>query len=374
MRIEQFLPSLLWKPVASRDETAIVRRQPSIPAAPTERRREAFRDSESVPVRASALGGASMLSQAIQAMLQRLEDFLPAPGTPPPMVSLVTAQEKALGLGKRRGIEFRGGFPAILTGLRVASTVRFQLWDNGPVALEAAMSDLTEQLLAQKDALFQEGFLEVELKSVSLSEHVPSVTAWRQTAEFELLYEFHTEQSDDAGGLIASIPVELRESFGSARVAGDLVVWNSSDTAMLRLNGMRSVEGLAVLAFLPGAVPSGSITVRRTFQGAAGAPALFATFDDFLAAVVGSAPAERHAAVVFASLTDFFTALGAGGEVLQFVDELGAPRSFVPRSRVFDQPLELSSRGDRLEIAFGGTALGADQILYLRGFRGSANL
>jgi hypothetical protein len=135
---------------------------------------------------------------------------------------------------------------------------------------------------------------------------------------------------------------------------------------------MRSVEGLAMLSFLPGANPSGTVTVRRTFQGAVGSPALFATLETFLDAVVGPTPAERHATVQFPGIADFAAALGPGGAALQLVDELGAPRDFVPRSRGFEPPLELASYGDRFEVMFDGAALDVNQVLYLRGIRGAA--
>src|SRR5262249_8814325 len=230
-----------------------------------------------------------------------------------------------------------------------------------------------EQVLTQKDALFEEGFLDIRLKATAVSEQVPSVNAWRQTADFEVLYEFHFQDSDGAGGLIATIPVELREALGTALVTGDVAVWNEPGAPRLRLDGPRAVAGLGSLAFLPGAAPAGTVTMLRTFQGASGAPQVSPTLDDFLSKVAGPAPATRHAQVDFPALGDFLSALGAEGDPLEFVDELGAPRAFGSRSRTFEQAVELSSWNHRLQVSFSGASLGAHQIVYLRAVRGTTN-
>jgi hypothetical protein len=316
-----------------------------------------------------------LLSQAIDAMLQRLDDFLPPPGNPPPTVSLVSAEEKPIGLGDWRGTAAADDFYRALKGIRVAATVRFQVWDGGaaPTNAEAAISDLCEQLLAEKDTLEAEGFLKLQLKSVAVSEHITSASAWRQTAEFEVLYEFHFQPNDDAGGLIARMPLGWAQSFGDEVISGDIVLWNEIETPALIMTGMRPVGGLGALHFLPGPPVAGTVTVTRTFQGAAGAPVSFGNLADFLDAVSGPSPAQTHAQVQFAVLTDYLDALGTNGDAIPFVDENGSPRDFFPITFRFAQAIELPSRNDRLEVAFGGTTLGANQILYLRGIRGTTN-
>ena len=317
--------------------------------------------------------GSAMLNLAVAAMLQRLQAFLPLTGPPPPSVTIVSLGEESAGLGGWRGLGFQDNFPIALKGVRIRSTVRFQLWNTQPELAQADAAGLIDQLLSQKDALASEGFLDMRLKDTSFVEHAPVVPAWRQAADFEILYEFHYQDTDGSGGLIARIPAEFRDGFGTDLMSGDVAVWNEEGAETLRLNGSTSVEGLATLSLLPGAVPPGTVTITRTFQGAFGAPVAFGTLADFLNATSGPSPDERHASVEFASLTGFLNEVGAEGDAIEFLDEADVPRDFRPRKRAFTPPIVLKSKVDRLEVAFGGSALAASQILYLRGLRGSTN-
>ncbi len=333
---------------------------------------EAGAEPRAVRQRAFGIPGTlPMLSQAIHAMLLRLDDFLPLPANPPSTVSLVSAEERPIGIGRSAGTIVQNALPVTLRGLRVAATVRFQFWAAQVADVESALGNAIDQLLSQKDALVADGFLDLKLKSVSISEIVPSATAWRQVAEFDILYEFQYQHSDDAGGLIASVPIELRQSFGSALVTGDLVIWNSDAAPALRLEGRRDLVGLSTLGFLPGVLAAGTVSLTRSFIGAAGPPTGFANLTDFLAATTGSSPTHRHTRVIFASITDFLNAFDPPGDSIEFVDELGAPRAFTTRSKLFDPAIQMPLRNDSFEVAFSGATLGANQILYLRGIRGS---
>lgn len=315
-----------------------------------------------------------MLNEALTQMLTRLGQFLPTPAVdlPLPGVSVVRLQQKAIGLGGFHTLESREFFPAVHKGLRLAGTVRFQLWGGGsmPSPVEQQLRLLTETVLGDRDTLEVDGFLDLQLTGVSTADHVGAVPAWRQTADFDVLYEFRRETSDDAGGLIARIPVALEQAWGSFVSAGDIVVWHDSGTTPLRLEGPRTVEGVATLEFLPTAAPAGAVTLTRTHAAAVGAPTDFATLDDFLTAVGGPTPASTHARVSFASLSDFLAALGPAGDPLTFLDEAGAPRLFPVRGRLFTAPIALATPADTLEIAFEATALDTDQVLYLRASRG----
>ena len=314
-----------------------------------------------------------MLTEALSQMLTRLGAFLPPPPTAPipkPGVSVVRLQEKQIGLGRVHSVEERRFFPTVHKGIRLAGTVRFQVWGKLPDPLELQVKGLTEAVLAGRETLEAEGFEELNLAGVSTTDHLAAVDAWRQTAEFDVLYEFRREASDSAGGLIARVPVELREEWGRLLVTGDVVLWDGEGTTPLVLAGPASVGGLATLAFLGGTPPTGVVNVTRTREGATGSPAAFPTLDAFLAAVSGSQPASTHARVAFASPMALIAALAASGETITFVDEAGAPRAFESRARAFDPPIELGSAFDRLEVSFEAPHLEAGQVLYLRASRG----
>ncbi|MEZ5401856.1 MAG: hypothetical protein R2729_19435 [Bryobacteraceae bacterium] len=314
-----------------------------------------------------------MLNDAITAMLDRLNTYLPAAPAAPapaPSVSLVRVEEKPVGLGNQSGEDRTRFFPITKKGLRLSATTRFQIWGAQPAPVEQQVAAISQQLLADREELVTRGFLELKLRDVTLVDHVSAVSSWRQTAEFDLLFEHEFEDSDLAGGLIVRIPIELREQFGGMIVSGDLAIWNSDGAPALSAARRRgTITGLASLELLPSAPPAGSVTVTRTFDGAVGAPVAFPDLANFAAAITGPAP-SRHAQVVFASLGAFLGDIGATGAPAIFVDETDAERPFPSRSILFSSPLQMQSPSDRFEIDFGGAALGAGQIVYLRVMRG----
>jgi hypothetical protein len=315
-----------------------------------------------------------MLSEALSHMLDTLGSFLPQSigDLPAPDVTVVRLQERQIGLGRFHGLEERHFFPVVHRGIRIAGTVRFQLWGgpDGPELVSQQVRDLTEAILDERETLDAEGFVELSLASVSTADHVAVIPAWRQTAEFDVLYEFRQETHDLAGGLIARLPTELAEEWGAMLVTADVTIWNSDGTAPLALKGRRSVHGLSTLEFLQSAVPAGAVVVRRTRTGASGPPDDFATLDAFLTAVAGPTPDSTHARTTFSSLAVFLAALGAAGDPITFVDEMDQPREFNARGRLFDPPIELGRASDVFDVTFEAPALGADHVLYLRASRG----
>ena len=315
-----------------------------------------------------------MLSDALSHMLDTLGNFLPQSiaNLPAPDVSVVRLQERQIGLGRFHGLEERQFFPVVHKGIRIAGTVRFQLWGApaSPEPVSQQVRDLTEAILDERDTLEADGFVELTLSSVSTVDHVAAIPAWRQTAEFDVLYEFHQETHDLAGGLIARLPTELAEEWGAMLVTGDVTIWNSDGTPPLALQGRRTLHGVTTLEFLQSAVPAGTVVMRRTRTDASGAPDVFTTLDAFLTAVAGPTPTSTHARITFSSLAVFLAALGAAGDPITFVDEMDQPREFRARGRLFDPPLELGRASDVFDVTFGAPALAADQVLYLRASRG----
>lgn len=307
-------------------------------------------------------------ADALQAMLDEMAKSLPAfvPGLPHPSVSAVTVTQRTLGLGNFRAEDTRGGFtPAVLMGGRIDALLRFQLWDAGPGEVESATQALTAGLLGRRDDLFTKGFLRFNLKSIAPSESIAEPSAWRQNSEFQVLYEYQFADSD-ADSLIARIPIRLQEQFDeSTEVTDEMTRWDKDAALALAVRGPSAVGGLSALDFIP-AAPTGTVTVLRTFDGAAGPPAVHLTWPDFLSAATGPGPSERHSQIVFASLTSFLAVFVAEGDPVV----LGTD-SYKERKAGIDPAILLPDAADRFQITFQNAAFDKPAILYLRATRGA---
>jgi hypothetical protein len=264
-------------------------------------------------------GGPTPLSRAIQAMLNILNNYTlppiiqppPPPPLPPSNVLLATVVERTVGVGSRVGMDLRGPFSvAELKGLRVESVVRFELWAHTPGDVAQAAEDLISRLLGDQETLRGQGFLRIALKSVNPSENIFSEDAWRQLIEFDMLFEFSYVDTSEAESLIAQIPIHINSEHNEDTTVRDQMArWDNESAPTLRARGPRQIGALTALAFIPAAEPVGGVTITRTFDGASGAPASFPTLADFVTAVAGNNPAERHAEVTFASLVQFLAAI-----------------------------------------------------------------
>ncbi len=117
-------------------------------------------------------------SQVIDDMLSMLTHFLPPPplGVPAPGVSIVSLAQTGIGLGNWRGNEVIGTFGAVaLKGGRLDAVVRFELWGNGPGAVDSDMTGLQARLLAARDMLRASGFLLVNSVDTPITEPFPSI-------------------------------------------------------------------------------------------------------------------------------------------------------------------------------------------------------
>ncbi len=315
-------------------------------------------------------------------MLGRLDDYLPppAPPLPEPSVSVVSMNERAVGLGNRRGSETRGSFAVVaLKGIRLDSLVRFQLWAAGPAQAETAMTTLNAQLMADRDALWGAGFLRVALEVTPPADYTPApVDAWRKQADYRILYEFHYQDTDGAESLIARIPIhsdpEVRDSLQrETTVASDeMIRWDNEAAPPLVARGRFSVGGLSVLAFVPGMAPSGTVTLTRTFDGAVGPPTTYPALADFLTAVAGPDAPERHGQVTFASLGDFLATFNAAGDpvTLGDWDADGVPDGYQARALALEPAIRLPGVADRLEVTYQASAFDQVAVVYLRTTRG----
>ena len=321
------------------------------------------------------------LDQVVTELLTELGTRLPGPngGLPPPTVTVDSVNERTVGLGNRTGHDDRGPLGLVpLKAGRLDATVRFQLWAADLVTVDAAILDLQKRLLEDKDQLWNEGFLRMTASGTTLAEEIASLAAWRKTADYQVLYEYFYEETNSADSLIARIPsdFDLEERDSAARatsvVTDEMVRWDQDGAPHLQVVGPGSLTKLSVLSFLAGAAPSGSVTVLRTFTGAAGVPAVHASPAAFFDAVGGAAPSERHAELVFPSIAAFLAALAVDGDPIEMGDwDLDdTVDDYQPRSLTLNPAIELPTAEDRLEVIHQHNFLDQVAVIYLRLSRG----
>ena len=323
--------------------------------------------------------GAPSLDVVINQMLARLLLALPSPPLPAATPRLLSVAQRPVGLANRRGTETVGPLgPLALKGGRLDAAVQLEVSASSAANADAAALAVHGALMAARDGLRTDGFLRTAGADFTPAEETAAPGIWRKTASYRVLYEYQYLDADAAGGLIVRIPAEadLEELDSPDRettvITGATGRWDDETASAFGLHGPGALAGLSVLAFIPGTAPTGSVTVLRTFDGAAGAPASHLTLASFLAAVSGPVPAERHAQVAFPTLTDFLTALGAPTDSVEMGDWNldGVADSYLIRTFPFAAGVELPRFADRFEIAYQivPPATGFDQkaVLYLR--------
>lgn len=320
------------------------------------------------------------LDQVIKRIGEIFDDYLPpSPAQPPPpppplpKLSFVSVTERSVGLGNRVGTEPRGSFGVLaLKGIRVEVVLRFQLWANSPTDVDDAAQNLIGPLLADRDELRGKGVLRLALKNVGTSDTTDGGNTWRQSTEFSVLYEEPFSDADGAESLIAQIPIKINSDFDETTVVTDeMVRWDEKDDASappLILTGPSQIADLSALYFQAGIAPGGTVTVRRTFDGASGQPSTHASFNDFLGAVRDPVAPDRNAEFVFNSLADFLAAFGPGGDPVDLGDWnedalLDEYKSFALK---IDPPIKLPLATDRFEIVFQHKKFDRRAVLYLR--------
>ncbi len=198
---------------------------------------------------------------------------------PDPNFSFTRIQEKPTGLGNRIGQEQLSHFAFALKGNRLEAGVRFQLWGDTPAAVDQTIDTLHSELLAAKESLRAKGFLRITADQSSVSEHVSSLSAWRGTAVYHILYEFYYVDSDGADSLIARIPIDIATDLDdeSTVVTDEMVRWDELTAPDLSVRGRFTIGRLSLLAYVPGDTPTNMITLTRTFDGASNLPETFTT-------------------------------------------------------------------------------------------------
>lgn len=316
--------------------------------------------------------GVPSTDEVIEELLDTLRSYLPPPigSLPDPGISFTKVEEKPTGLGNHVGQEPLGQFSIVLKGGRLDAVVRFQLWANTPNNVDQAIDDLHGRLLDEKKILLNAGFLRFVSNGSSLAEHIPSLNAWRRTADYKVLYEFKYTDADGAQSLITRIPIGILTDSDdeSTLVTDEMVRWDNEGISTLSIRGNFRVVRLSLLAFVPGATPSDQITLTRTFDDATGTPSIFTTLPEFVTAVTELNAANRHAQITFVTLGDFLTALTAVGDPVTLGDwnTDNLPDSYQAYVLDFEPALLLSNFADRLELSYQGTAFDQVAVLYIQ--------
>ena len=311
------------------------------------------------------------LDVVANAMLSALDTFLPAGagGLPAPSVIMVNLRERSAGIGHHLGTASVADFGIVaLKGLRLEGVARFQLWAASPADIDSAIASLNMRILAGRDSLRSQGFLKIDMKDAKPGQNIPDV-GWRRSADYRVLYEFPYQGTDDSESLLARIPIGINSIFNEFTLVTDRMArWDDLSAPKLATRGPVAITTLSALSFIPGASPTGSVTLTRTFDGATGAPTPSASMADFLNKVGGDAPAEKHASVTFASLTAFLGALGPAGAPITLGDwdGNGIPDQYQPLTLDIQGPIRLAGAGDRFEITYSDPAFDHTAVLYLR--------
>lgn len=323
------------------------------------------------------LMAAPAMTDVINGMLAALEARLPAPSPPlpAPNVTVERIKESLVGLGRFRGSDRQGSIGLqTLRGVRLDARVRFQLWGSDPSDVDAAVVILHGTMLDAGEQLRLDGFLKLAASETSLAEHVEVVDGWRKTSSYDVVYEFQYEDSDDATGLIARIPIDtdVDRPEGSVResqtVTDAMVRWDDEGTGPLTITGPSSVGRIEVLAFVPGLDPNGTVTLLRS-RSATTTPAVhFPNLATFLAAVSGEEPVETNADVTLSPAT-FLDAMSPAADPIELGDwdQNAVLDSYERLQLVLPSAIHLAAGTDRFEISHstpGG--LNQQAVLYIR--------
>ena len=321
-----------------------------------------------------------LLDQASAALLAALNRYLPAPAPPlpTPSVSLVSIADRAVGLGQHVGTDRRGSLGLVeVKGGFLDTVVRFQLWASGPDVVELAGNDLFQRIMADRANLWNEGFLRIEMATTSPAEFMAGVNAWRIIADYRLLYEYRYQDTDGAESLIARIPIhadpEERNSLQreTSVVTDEMTRWDEQDAPGLIVHGPFAIGRLSALSFFASAAPNGAVMLTRTFEGATGTLIIHPTLAAFLAAVGGPNPIDRHAQIVFPTLSDFLAALDPVQDTLTLGDWNvdGTLDEYTARSLALTPTIRLTDNRDRFEITYQNAALNQVGVVYVRATR-----
>lgn len=212
------------------------------------------------------------VKQFLDEMLLFLGKYLPqpAPNLPEPSISIISLEERPLSIGNRRGVEQFGLFPIIeLKGGRLNAVVRFHIWGVDLAGADKEIQDFQGRLLANADILRSDGFLDLAAEGSSDPELIGSQNAWRRTADYRVLYEFHYEDTDDAESIMARIPINIDGELTT--VSDRMVRWDNLSAPILEARGEADrtlyISSVCILAFLPGGWDGKGVIMSSSIGG-----------------------------------------------------------------------------------------------------------
>lgn len=311
-----------------------------------------------------ATAATDAFNQAVTRLLNQLSAAAVLPA-PPSNVSVVSAAERSVGIGRFVGTPGPTEFAAEeVLGGRVEAVVRFELWGGALGTLHGDTAALQARLRNERDVLRKLGFLRLRLADTSPAE--PVGTDWRQWCLYEVLYEYEYMDADASQSLIVRILADLTGEVAEAMdIRGSMVRWDEEDAPRLVVRGPAVIHALSTLAFVPGA-PGGRVRVTRTFDGAVGPPVKL-TVTEFKLHATGPAPARPHARIRLKDLAALFTASVAGAKVkLGDWDSDGIADLYQARRLEFTPPVELAHSGERFEVRHQFSKLNQTAVVYLR--------
>jgi hypothetical protein len=315
-------------------------------------------------------------SQAVLNLLSSLRVYLPAAviPLPAPSVTIFSLQERNVGLGNRLGRETLDNFAIVeLKAGQLDAVVCLQIWATRVEDADLAVDQLHGRLLADKEGLRVEGFLRLAAEETLLAEYIPSLNAWRKTAKYRVLYEYRYTDSNGAESLITQIPIAIDSQYNEVTtVTGLMVRWDNQTASPLLLRGRAQVVSLSALVFIPGLPPNGSVTLRRTYDGATGIITSYSSLGNFLSAVAGTNPNQRQGQYTFSTLRDFLAAFTTGGDAIPLGDwdENAVPDNYESQTLTLTPIISLPTSSDRLEISYQNPAFERVAVVYLRATSG----
>ena len=323
------------------------------------------------------------ISQIIPEMLDLLKDVLLAAPNPIAAslnlnVSASSINEKPLAIGNDRGLELRGPLgPVALKGGRLDAVVRFQVMHNNPNLVEDAIQTIQNKILSDKENLQSNGFLKIKVKETSLAEFLSQPDMWRKTTDFQVLFEYHYQDTDGAESIIARIPIhsdpEIKNSPNreTTVVTDKIVRWDDEFANALEFSGTSStvkVMGLANLAYLPAAWNGSQVTLAIHDLNSANPPTSFPTLTDFLDAVTAENNPNHHALVTFNTMTDFiaeFTVIGDPINLGEW-DVTNAPNPFQAGTLIFNPPILLTGNNELFQLVYQDSVFDSKAVVYLK--------
>lgn len=318
------------------------------------------------PPPSMATAATDAFNQAVPRLLNQLSAAAVLPA-PPSSVSVVSAAERSVGIGRFVGTPGPTEFAAEeVLGGRVEAVVRFELWSGALGTLHGETAALQARLRNERDALRALGFLRLRLADTSPAE--PVGTDWRQWCLYEVLYEYEYMDADASQSLIVRILANFTgEVAEEMEIRGSLARWDEEGAPVLVVRGPAVIHAVATLAFVPGALPAGAVRLMRTFDGATGPPQPL-SLAKFRTDATGARPLHRHARTNLASLAVLFGASAvAGGPVkLGDWDTDGVADAYQARRLVFTPPVELAHAGERFEVRHQFAKLSQTAVVYLR--------